>query len=84
MKLLNLSFENRNYLAIKQALAFDANGQEILAGLTREESEWYLFESAASIEQGLSVAQSYVEAERYAELNEKHDAARLASSASLI
>lgn len=49
MKLLNLLLENRNYLAIKQALAFDANGQEILAGLTREESEWYLFESAASM-----------------------------------
>ena len=77
MKLLDIPGADRTYLTSLQSFALDAQGQEILVGLTREESEGYLSDSISWIEQRVTGTRSKADKLLYSELNEKHEVARL-------
>lgn len=73
MKLLKLDPVYRNYLVVKRALKLDANGNEILVGLSASESAEYLtMMDDISIQASLS---ANIDPERFVILYERHIAA---------
>lgn len=72
-----MSEGDRAFLSGQQELAVDDEGQEILVGLTREESEWYLRDSDSWMQQRMSGKRAKEDKQRYVELSERHEVARL-------
>ncbi len=65
--------DERAYLAEMRAITTDAQGCEILVGLTLEETEFYVTHSRDLLEG----RRNHAESERYLALHDKHEAARL-------
>jgi len=63
--------DERTYLSDMEAITYDEHGQEVLVGLTREETEDYL-ELTRKLKN-----KSHDERGRYLELHDKHEMARL-------
>lgn len=63
----------RAYLAEMRAITTDTQGREILVGLTAEETAFYM----AYARDMRSAGRNSVDSERYLELHDKHEAARL-------
>lgn len=73
MKLLNLDPLYRNYLVVKHGLKLDANGDEIMVGLTVFESvEYIIMMDDISTEARFS---AHIDPERFVMLYERHIAA---------
>jgi hypothetical protein len=77
MESLEMSESDRAHLRATQALAIDAKGREILVGLTREESEWLLWDSETRLDQRVTGTRSSEDRARALALQGKHEAARL-------
>ena len=72
--MLSISEEERSYLIEVRALAINSKRQEVFVGLTYEETIFYMrYSKSAHIESTNSE-----EADKYLELNERHEAARMA------
>lgn len=65
--------DERNYLIEMRAITTDTQGREMLVGLTTEETEFYIAYSRDLRGDSHNSADS----DRYLELNNKHEAARL-------
>lgn len=74
---LDITQGERAHLLETQALSLDRKGNEVLIGLTREESEWYLKDQQNWLEQRSSGTRSKEDKARFLELSEKHERARL-------
>lgn len=72
-----MSDDERAFRSASQALALDANGDEILVGLTREESEWLVQDERGWLEARQSGTRQKADKARYLELRDKHEIARL-------
>ena len=65
--------DERKHLIEMRMLTKDSNGQEVFVGLTLEETTFYVTYSR----QSLLDAENPKDTDRYLELNEKHETARL-------
>lgn len=72
--MLNITEADRHYLVELRALTTDEAGNEVLVGLTTEESQWYLDYSKRTMTSRDPDDGS--EAERYLRLNDRHEIAR--------
>ncbi len=70
-----LSETSRAYLLEIRALSTDSNGNEILVGLSVDETDFYLKFSELSTTNDLDISDE--DRSRYLELSEKHEATRL-------
>jgi len=70
--MLNLTDVERAYFNDMRSLGVDSSGNEVLVGLTLEESLFYLAYS-----RGEAGAKSHEDNSKYLELHEKHEATRL-------
>ncbi|MHA3840485.1 hypothetical protein ACX0GZ_04610 [Sphingomonas aestuarii] len=77
MRQLKMSDGDRAFHEGNQGLAIDANGMEILTGLTREESEWLIADSETWLVQRMTGRRDRADRSRYLELADKHEVARL-------
>jgi len=75
---LSLSGDDRTTLERNFAICTDAEGTETLVGLTRDESGWLL----AFVNRSAVGRPSEASRDRYLELYEKHERARLAAMSS--
>ena len=71
--MIDLDDGERAYLVEMRALSTDSNGQEVFVGLTSEETAFYVAHNKRALVGGTDPD----ETDRYLELNEKHEAARL-------
>jgi hypothetical protein len=71
---LLLSADDRAQLTALFALTIDVNGDEVLLGLTRDESEWYLRYEQAQFGDNPDTT---IDADRYLTLYDRHEAQRL-------
>lgn len=80
MQTLDLSEGERSFLTDTRALSIDLNSDEILVGLSRDESLWYLDwisrDTARRRDRSLRDT-TWEEQDRYLELQGRHEAARL-------
>lgn len=75
----------RGYMEELRMLSRDAEGREVLVGLTFEDSEWYLAYSDAGVSEdgrserraGKSPEEIEAETARYLALHDRHEMARL-------
>jgi hypothetical protein len=70
--MLNLTDGERAYFDEMRSLGVDSNGNQVLVGLTLEESLFYLAYS-----RGEAGVKSHEDKSRYLELHEKHETTRL-------
>ena len=73
--MLEVSAETREYLTELRSLGTDAQGREVLVGLTFEESKAYIEHGNAQV---FGKHVSRAENDRYLELHDKHEPARQA------
>jgi len=66
--------EERTYLTESRAITTDASGNEILVGLTSEETAFYM----GYARQRINGEHDHHSGKRYLELHNKHDMARIA------
>lgn len=71
--MIDFGDDERAYLTEMRMLTKDSNGQEVFVGLTLEETEFYVTYGR----QSLLGVENRNDADRYLELNEKHERARL-------
>ena len=71
--MIEFSDAERAYLNEMRMLTTDANGQDVFVGLTPDETDFYVSYSRLS----LAGTANPDDADRYLELNEKHEQARL-------
>lgn len=77
MQPLDMLDEERATMFASHAFAVDAEGREILVGLSREESEWLVVDRRTWLEQRVRHRRSPADKRRSAALAERHEVARL-------
>ena len=73
--MFSFSDDERAYLTEMRGITTDSSGREILVGLTLDETAFYIEYARASI---LGLSRDQEQSDRYLELHEKHERARLA------
>lgn len=77
MNKLSMSASTREYKDALRALAIDEQGNEVLVGLSREESEALISDEENWFQERAHGTRSKADRARYIELHDKHELARL-------